>query len=287
MTSMALADRNDPEPAPTEPDIDAHATAALSGWLHDHPEIATELTEAAQARIYFAEIDDRATAASAAAATTERRVASLSVKVDPAGQQSIGLSTGVALVAGLVALDIVPLNWAAQAFSLDSRDSVVVTAILVAGSVAAMIGLEATKRKRRIRVLLAGAMAVAGLVLVYLRFAYLIGEPSAPAPVSALLQAVLLSVISAFLVVGGCAILARTQSPRVARARALARRARRHADGHHFAQVTAGEKLQRHLGALRQMLIPWALATPAPGGVDQVTWTAALERAVRALFAGL
>ena len=46
--------------------------------------------------------------------------------------------------------------------------------------------------------------------------------------------------------------------------------------------------MQRHLGALRQMLlVRLSLGPAAPAGADHASWAAALERAVRALFPGL
>jgi hypothetical protein len=45
--------------------------------------------------------------------------------------------------------------------------------------------------------------------------------------------------------------------------------------------------MERHLGGLRQILITWALGAPPPEGVDHASWTAALERQIRALFPGL
>ena len=46
----------------------------------------------------------------------------------------------------------------------------------------------------------------------------------------------------------------------------------------------AAEKLQRHIGSLHHMLLPWALRSAAPEGVDHANWDAALDRAIRALF---
>jgi hypothetical protein len=49
------------------------------------------------------------------------------------------------------------------------------------------------------------------------------------------------------------------------------------------AQQAAG-KLRRHLGGLRQILLPWAPGPAAPEGTDRAKWAAALERAIRRLF---
>jgi len=46
----------------------------------------------------------------------------------------------------------------------------------------------------------------------------------------------------------------------------------------------ASQKLQRHIGAIWQMLLPWALGTTAPAGVDRAKWAVTLEQSVRQLF---
>ena len=64
-------------------------------------------------------------------------------------------------------------------------------------------------------------------------------------------------------------------------------RSRRAADARQADRARAAERMQRHFGALRQMLIPWVLSSPPPADVDHITWTDAVERAVRRLFAGM
>jgi hypothetical protein len=49
-------------------------------------------------------------------------------------------------------------------------------------------------------------------------------------------------------------------------------------------QATAARRLQRHIGALWQMLLPWALGTAAPDGIDRAKWAVALKQSVRQLF---
>ena len=70
----------------------------------------------------------------------------------------------------------------------------------------------------------------------------------------------------------------------LSRSRAAARRAQQAAAEARAAQSQAADKLQRHIGGLRQMLLPWALRSAAPAGVDRAKWAAALERAIRQLF---
>jgi len=263
--------------------LDAQASAAVSAWLHDHQAVADELEEAVRAHTHQQELEGRAREAATTAANAKQRVASLTSKLDPDGHRILGFAAGAAVVTALTVLDAVPLNWAAQAFGLDAAGSWLITGILLVGSVGAMAGLEATRGNARRRAALAAVIAAAYIALVVLRTQFLItvGGTSLPA---ALLQAVLLSAISAGLVLCGSAVMARTRQFSLDRARAAARRARHAAAAARTAAQRAAEKMQRHLGVLRQMLIPWALGSAAPAGVDHASWTAALERAIHVLF---
>lgn len=286
MTGKALADPHDQESGRSEQTIDLHASAALADWLREHPVVARELEETGQARIHLQEVDVRGRVADAVAADAARRAASTAMKLDPSGHRVLHPYVGGALVGGLVILDILPLNWAAQAFNLDTGGSWLVTTIMLAASVAAMAGLELTREHRRRRIALLSGLLLVCAALVLLRTEFLTvvtGETVS----DAFLQSLLLTAISAGLVLSGSMVLGRTCSLRLARTHAATRRARREADAKIAARALAEERLQRHFGALRQMLIPWALSSPAPTGIDRVSWTAALERAVRRLFAGL
>lgn len=286
MTGKAIAEPDESDFENSGQDIDHLASSALSGWLSEHPTVARELEEAGQAGIHLQELDARGKAAEAAAEVAARHAAGTAVKTDPGGERVLAPWLGGALVAGLVVLDVFPLNWAAQAFNLDASASWLVTVILLAASVAAMAGIELSRHHRRRRAALIAGLVVACVALVLLRTEFLTvvaGETVS----DAFLQSLLLTAVSAALVMCGSVVLGRTRPPRMARARSAARRMQRDAAVAARARMLAAERLQRHYGALRQMLILWALNSPAPPGVDRVSWTAALERAVRRLFAGL
>jgi hypothetical protein len=285
MAGTALADRSEPREEDTGQSVDTLAGTALSQWISEHPAVARELDEAAQARIHLQELDARSQAADTVAEEGERKAASAALKLDPAGHRLLHPAAGGALVAGLLILDIWPLNWAAQAFGLDSAGSWLVTAILLAASVAAMAAIEMSRGNRRRSILIAVGLSVACLILVVLRTQFLMAV-TGEGMTGALLQSVMLTAISLGLILCGSMILGRTRVLRVARARSAALRARREADTLRSSRVAAAERMQRHFGALRQRLIPWALSSPAPAGIDHVSWAAALERAVRGLFAG-
>ena len=286
MKATAVADRDEPERDATDPTLDAQASTAISGWLDEHPAVASELAEAVRAHTHLQELQQRASLAAEAAAAAEQRAATLAAKLDPADYRILGFTAGTVLVTIVIILDAIPLNWAAQAFGLDAAGSWLVTGILLIASIGAMAGLEITRGHARRHAVLGALMAAAYLALAVLRTEFLttVAAESLPA---AILQAILLSAISAGLVLGGSAIMARTRPFSLARARADAQRARQAAEAAQAATRAAAEKMARHMGALRQILVPWALRSAVPEGTGHASWTAALEQAIRALFPGI
>ena len=266
-----------------DPILQAEANAALQRWLQDHPEIEGELKETVRAHIHFQEREARTREAERALQTAEQRYVILQTRQDVAGHRIFGCTIGLALVVALVVLDAVPLNWAAQAFGLDSSGTWLVTCILVVASVGAMVGFELTSGHSRQRGLLAAVVGVAYLVLLGLRTQFLTTVAGESTPV-ALLQSAMLTVISAGLVLCGSVVLARTRSFTLSHSAGIVRRARQATAAARIAQGLASQKLQRHIGALWQMLLPWALGTAAPAGVDRAKWAVALRQSVRQLF---
>jgi hypothetical protein len=266
-----------------DPILQAEANAALERWLQDHPEIEGELKETVRAHIHFQELEARTREAERMLQIAEQRYATLQTRHDVAGHRIFGCTIGLALVVALVVLDAVPLNWAAQAFGLDSGGTWLVTCILVVASVGAMVGFELTSGYSRQRGLLAAVVGVAYLVLLGLRTQFLT-TVAGESTLVALLQSAMLTVISAGLVLCGSVVLARTRSFTLSHSLGIVRRARRDAATARIAQGLASQKLQRHIGALWQMLLPWALGTAAPAGVDRAKWAVVLRQSVRQLF---
>lgn len=279
-----------PEASPASPGDDRHdethqaqANAALEGWIRDHPRASGGMQETVRAHLYLTELTRRAQAAEHAQRDAEEHVAALLTRHDPAGRRILGFAAGMAAVTVLMVLDAVPLNWAAQAFGLDSGGTWLVTCILLAASIGAMLGFELTGRHPRRRALLAAVVTTAYLALLGLRSQFLTTVAGESLPV-ALLQSAMLTAISAGLVLCGSVILARTKSLNLSRSCAAARRARQAAADARAAQAISAENLQRHIGGLRSMLLPWALGPAAPAGIDRARWAAALERTVSQLF---
>ena len=274
----------DAEPAtPADTALRAHATATIARLLQEHPAVAKAIRDTLRARVYLRELAERTNRAEKAEADTEEHESNLAVKLDPGDRRTLGFGLGLALVVALVILDAVPLNWAAQAFGLNSAGTWLVTFILVVASIGAMLGFEITRNHRRRRGVLVALVTVGYLALLGLRTEFLVTVSSESLPV-AFLQSALLTAISAGLVLCGSAVLARTRFLSHARARAAVRRSAQVAADARAAQHEAAEKLQRHIGSLHHMLLPWALRSAAPEGADHASWDAALEQAIRALF---
>ena len=275
-----------PESNPGEhyvPDLEAQARAAFEHWLEDHPEVEGEIEETVRAHVYMKELERRADQAKQARQVAERRDATMMTRHDPGGHRVLGFGLGAILVVLLVVLDTIPLNWSAQAFGLDSGGTWLVTFILVIASVGAMIGFELTRRYPRRRGLLAAVVALGYVALLGLRTEFLI-TVAGESLLVALLQSAMLTAISAGLVLCGSAVLGRTRSPSLSRSRAAVRRTQQAAFEARAAQTHAADMLQRHVGGLWQLQLPWALRSAAPAGVDRPAWAAALERAIRQLF---
>jgi hypothetical protein len=269
----------------TDAALHAHATATIKRLLEEHPAVAKATRDALRARVHLQELAGRTSQAEVTAADAEQHEANLAVKLDPGDHRRLSFGLGLAIVVALVILDAVLLNWAAQAFGLNSAGTWLVTFTLVVASIGAMLGFEITRGNPRRRGALAAVVTMGYLALLALRTEFLITVSSESLPV-ALLQSTLLTAIFAGLVLCGSAVLARTRYFSHSRARVAARRAARAADAARAAQRQAAEKLQRHIGSLHHMLLPWALRSAAPEGVDHAAWYAALDQTIRALYTG-
>jgi hypothetical protein len=271
------------QPTPAGAALPARATATITRLLQEHPAVAKEIKEILRARVYLRELAERSSRAEQAEEEADQHRSNLAVKLDPGDRRTLGFGLGLAIVVALVILDAVPLNWAAQAFGLNSAGTGLVTFILVVASVGAMLGFEITRGHPRRRGVLTAVVTVGYLALFALRTEFLITVSADSLPIAAL-QSALLTAISAGLVLCGSAVLARTRSLTYSRARAAARRAAQVAEDARAAERQAAEKLQRHIGSLHHMLLPWALRSAAPEGVGHADWDAALDQAIRALF---
>lgn len=273
----------DPDHDAPDPSLDAQAAASLGALFKASPSIAADLEEAGRAHAHQRQERQRELDALQAQGKAEQKAAALSAKLDLAGHRFAGFALGAAAVTALVMLDAIPLNWAAQAFGLAAAATWLVTVIMVAASAGAMAGLELTRDDSRRHGMLLVMVGAGFVALTMLRTSYLVTVSGESLP-SAVLQATLLSAISAGLVGCGSAVMARTRPLPLDRALAAARQARAAAATRREARRRAEEKMQRHWTVLLRALREWSITSGAPGGIPQADWNAALERALRALF---
>ena len=210
MAINTFAEHDQPDHERDDPILQTQANAALERWLQDHPAVAGDIKETVRIHIHLQELQGRTREAEKAVQEAEHRHASLATRLDPAGYRILGFAVGAALVVVLVVLDAIPLNWAAQAFGLDSAGTWLVTFILVVASVGAMLGFEVTRGHARRRGILAAVVTAGYLALLGLRTEFLT-TVAAESFLVAVLQAAMLTAISAGLVLCGSAVMARTQ----------------------------------------------------------------------------
>jgi hypothetical protein len=265
-------------------DPDHLAVIGVATWLREDRAAADELEEAMRADSHCREMRRHGEAAGSVLADAKARVSGLIDRHNLDGRRTLSFWLGSAVVITLVVLDAIPLNWAAQAFGLNEASSWLITLILLAATLGAMAGLEAARHDQRRRTALVGVILAAYAGLAALRTSFLvtvIGESI----VAALLQAFVLSAISAGLVFLGSAVMARTRPLKLSRAFATLRRARRTSESTEAARRRAEEQFDRHLAVLRRQLVQQPLFSAVPAGVTHPEWVAALESALRAQFA--
>jgi hypothetical protein len=295
MAIETIAEYGEPDPERGEPaaqgqarvragaGLQAQATAAIMRLVRDDPAVAREVQGMIRARIYVDELTRRSGKARESAADAEQHESSLAVKLDPGGHRTLSFGLGTAVVVSLMILDAVPLNWAAQAFDLNPAGTWLVTFILVAASIGAMLGFELTRGNQRRRGVLAGVVTAGYLALLGLRSEFLT-TVAGDSLLIALLQSALLTAISVGLLWCGSAVLGRTRSLAHSRARAGARRAAQAGEEARAAEFQGTEILARHVGSIHHMLFPRALSSVAPEGVDHAEWAAALRQAIHTVF---
>ena len=211
--------RSDPDQA-----LDARAAASLGALFGARPALAADLGEAGRALTHLEQERQREADAQDALTRAEQHASGMTARLDLAGHRFAGFTAGAVAVAILLVFDTIPLNWAAQAFGLATAATWLVTGIMLVASAGAMAGLELTREDARRRGALLFLIAAGFAALAVLRTAFLVtvaGESLG----AAILQAVLLSAISAGLVACGSMVMARTRPLAVAMTFIVASRA--------------------------------------------------------------
>lgn len=222
MSIETIADHTEPDPTrdgtvrQTEILPDAtladRASAAIMRLLQERSEIAKEIGELLRARVHLQELTRRTDQTKKVTDEAEQRESNLAVKLDPGGHRALRFGLGASIAIALMILDAVPLNWAAQAFGLNLAGTWLITFILVAASVGAMLGLELTRGHPRKRGVLAAVVAAGYIALIGLRTEFL-ATVAGDSFAVAFLQSAMLTAISAGLVWCGSAVLGRTRLP--------------------------------------------------------------------------
>ena len=266
-----------------DPALDARASASLSALFEGAPGPRGR-PRGGRPRAHVPGTERQREADARDALTrAEQHASGMTARLDLAGHRFAGFTAGAAAVVILLVFDAIPLNWAAQAFGLAAAATWLVTGIMLVASAGAMAGLELTREDSRQRAALLILMAAGFAALAVLRTAFLVtvaGEPLG----AAILQAVLLSAISAGLVACGSVVMARTRPLALASALAAVKRARRTAAACRDARRRAEEKMQLHWAVLQRAVREWSIMSEAPAGASHADWISALERAMRALL---
>jgi hypothetical protein len=266
-----------------DPALDARASASLSTLFEARPALAADLEEAGRAHTHLEQERQRETDAHHALTRAEQHASGMTARLDLAGHRFAGFTVGALAVAILLVFDAIPLNWAAQAFGLAAAATWLVTGIMLVASAGAMAGIELTREDSRRRTALLIVMAAGFTALAVLRTAFLV-TVARESLGAAILQAVLLSAISAALVAFGSVVMARTQPLALARALAAVKRARRTAATCHDARRRAEERMHLHWAVLQRAVREWSIMSEAPAGASHADWISALERAMHALL---
>jgi hypothetical protein len=183
------------------------------------------------------------------AAAAEVEAGRLARAHDDEQRRRFGFWTGTAVAAGLAAIDAVPAFLAAQAFGLDLWSTLGITVVLVAALAAAMWVVGQHQGGGRLWLVVAG-LAAALAAIGALRWWYLVVTTGDQ--LSALIEAVGLTIFTGLLVAFGVIVVGLTKSRRVSaaerRARSLRRRAHRAAAVESDAARSAGVAMREYIG---------------------------------------
>jgi hypothetical protein len=251
------------------------AQQAIHALVGNQPQLQKALRQATDGHLDHEAHRQAALGADQAAAGARNQAQFLRTLRDPARRRRLALSVGAVLVASLLGADIPLLNWAAEAFDQSPTGTLIITGLLFAGTVAAALYLEAAGPRRRPVLWM---VAVGYLALFLLRTDYLVAVGGLGL-LGALLQAAVLTALSAGLLAASTTVLRRTVTPEIHRAEKTAREADRHASQAHEAKRAAAAQCERHIGALTAWVHD---AGDIPPGVGLTDWHNHLERAVAA-----
>ncbi|MHB8190661.1 MAG: hypothetical protein ACYDHP_09645 [Ferrimicrobium sp.] len=194
----------------------------LGTWMRDHK----NRTQIDDAKNHNDELKIAAAASKTAqenAIDADRVYQDIKREVDPKNHQRIPTIIGALLVAFFIALDAVPLYWAAESLNRSTLGTDIIFLLLYAGSIMLSVLLETNSHRRQLLyMILAGAALIIGIS----RFEYLASSPNSTVA-SALVASLILTGSSLGLILISATVLSRTRRPRVTKALRAANKARK------------------------------------------------------------
>ena len=274
-----LPDEAGGQSAPGPPIRPVHNLAhrAVHALIGNQPQFQKAMRQATDSHLDHETHRQAALAADRAAADAHKLAQFARSLSDPGRRRRLALLLGAALVTALLGADSPLLYWAAEAFDQSPTGTTVITCLLFAASAAVALYLEAASTRRRA---VLWAVTLGYLALFLLRADYLMAVGRLGL-LGALLQAGLLTALSALLLAASTTVLGRTVTPEIHRAERAARQADGHARQAHDAERAAASQCERHIGALTG----WVLADvndDIAAAADLTDWQDHLRRAVAA-----
>lgn len=257
----------DPPGVPSGPSPLSYAIQGIGTLLSESPLANEQFQEARHDQAEAGRLDTLATQAGQRNTDAEARAAAERRKADP--HERINRRFGTALAITLALLDALPAYWSAEAFGLSQASTLILTVLLCAALGGGMWLLDLFSRQHRHSALrvLAGALGLGFVGMFVLRLDYL-QVTGGEGFLSAAIEALALTAISAALVAVGFVVLSHRTSKSVASAERLARETARSGAGE--AAKSARAKAARSRAALEDTVVTWALShQPADIGHEQ------------------
>jgi hypothetical protein len=265
------------EPAPPLPPANNLAHRAVHALISHQPQFQKAMRQASDSHLDHETHRQAALAADQAAADARKFAQFVRSLRDPGRRRRLALLLGVALVTALLGADSPLLYWAAEAFDQSPAGTTIITCLLFAASAAVALHLEVARARRRA---VLWVVAAGYLALFLLRADYLMAVGGLGLA-GALLQAGLLTALSALLLAASTTVLGRTVTPEIHRAEKAARQADALARQAHDAERAAASQCERHIGALTGWVLD-EVNGDIPAAADLADWQGQLGRAVAA-----
>lgn len=235
----------------------SYAIHAIGTLFSSSPLAHEQFQEARHDQAEADRLDTEAAEAGRRSADAEARAGAERRKANP--HERINRRLGTALAVTLAVLDALPAYWSAEAFGLSQTSTLILTVLLCAALGGGMWLLDLFSRQHRHSALriLEGALGAGFLGMFVLRFDYL-QVTGGETLLSAAIEALALSAVSAALVAVGFIVLSHRTPKAVADAERLARETAGSGAGE--AAAVARARAARSRAALEDTVVTWALS---------------------------